>query len=325
MLDLRKGVFHPRTGAGNAGVAFLLALAQRLATWGLALDMFAVTQSLEHFTARCAGVALVGIHIPAGVAIVQHLVKVRAVVLAGGARGDLADELVADVHADAQLVAVVALAVFLGVRGVQILLPAFGWAPVAGHLALIEQRLLLLGEVLDGRGYQGGVDDLPAAGDVAMAQQLRVCGLKQRRRAINAQALLVVPDGVAIGYVGAVREQAKALEAHAIEQLVLHLFVRQVVEVLEHQDAHHDRGGVWRAPTLAGVGPGTQAINDARQVVKVDVFGDDLQRVAQRLDLALACLVGEQVELDGAARARLVHEGNCRACWVAMRTTMGGF
>jgi hypothetical protein len=55
--------------------------------------------------------------------LVQHFIKVRAVVLAGGAGGDLADELVPDVHADAQLVAVVALAVFLGVRGIQILLP----------------------------------------------------------------------------------------------------------------------------------------------------------------------------------------------------------
>lgn len=53
-------------------------------------------------------------------------------------------------------------------------------------------------------------------------------------------------------------------------------------------------------------------------MLEVDVFGDDLQRIAQCLDLALACLVGEQVELDGAAGARLAHEENCRACCCAM-------
>ena len=95
--------------------------------------------------------------------------------------------------------------------GLQILLPALGLAPVTGHLALIEQHLLLLGEGLNVRRHQRGVDDLPAAGDVAVAQQLAIDGLKQRRRAIDTQALLIVPDGVAIGHVGAVREPSKSV------------------------------------------------------------------------------------------------------------------
>ena len=99
------------------------------------------------------------------------------------------------------------------------------------------------------------------------------------------------------------------MEAHSIEQLVLHLFVRQVVEVLEHQDAHHDCGEVWRAPALAGIGPEKQLIDESRQMLKVDVLGDDLQRVTQGLDLALACLIGEQVELECAASARMAHGG----------------
>ena len=218
--------------------------------------MLAIAQGLEHFAALCAGVAPVGIDVAARVVLVEHFIKVRAVVLAGRAGGDLADELVAGVHADAQLVAVVALAVFLGMGGIQVFLPAFGLVPVGGDIALLKLGLVFVGEVLDVSGYQGGVDDLPAPGQVAALQQLAVHRLKQRRHAIHAQALLVMPEGVAIGNVGAVGEQAKALVAHAIEQLILHLLIAEVVQILQDQDAHHDRSGVRRAPASDGVPSG---------------------------------------------------------------------
>lgn len=304
MAHLGKGVLHPGPGFGNALVAPLLTLAQRLARLGLALDVIAITQGLEHLAALCAGVAPVGIHITAGVVPAEHFIKVRAVVLAACAGGDLADELVAHIHADAQLVAVVALAVLLGVGRVQVFLSALGLVPVGGDVALFELLLVFFGEVLDGRGHQGRVDDLPAARQIAALQQLTVHRLKQGRDAINAQALLVMPDGVAIGDVGAVGEQAKALVAHAVKQLVFHLLVTEVVEVLQDQDAHHDRSGVWRAPTPGGVTSGQQLINDLRQVLKIDVPGNDLQRIAQRFDLLLARCVGKEVELEGAAGLR---------------------
>ena len=117
MAHLCKGVLHPGSGLGYALVAPLLAFAERLAC--LALNVLSVTQGLEHLAALCAGVAPVGIDITAGVVLIEHIIKVRAVVLTGRAGGDLADELVAGVHADAQLVAVVALAVLFGVGGVQ--------------------------------------------------------------------------------------------------------------------------------------------------------------------------------------------------------------
>ena len=119
MAHLRKRVLHPGSGLGYALVAPLLAFAQSFARLGLALDVLAIPQGLEHLTALCAGVAPVGIDVGAGVVLVQYFIKVRAVVLAGRTGGDLADELVPGVHADAQLVAVVALAVFLGVGGIQ--------------------------------------------------------------------------------------------------------------------------------------------------------------------------------------------------------------
>ena len=307
VAHLGKGVLHPGPGLGNALVASLLAFAQRPARLGFALDVLAMPQDLEHLTALCAGVAPVGIDVAAGVVLVQHFIKVRAVVLAGRAGGDLADELVPGVHADAQLVAVVALAVLLCVGGIQVFLSALGGIPVGGDLALFELCFVFLGEVLDGSGHQGGVDDLPAPCHVAALQQLAVHRLKQRCDAINAQALLVVPDGVAVGDVGALGEQAKALVAHAIQQLVLHLLVAEVVEVLEDQNAHHHLGGVWRTPALGRVLPGQQFIDDLRQVVEVDVPGNDLQRITQRFDLGLARCIGKEVKLDGAAGLGLAH------------------
>ena len=71
--------------------------------------------------------------------------------------------------------------------------------------------------------------------------------------------------------------------------------------MLQHQDAHHDFGGVRRASSPASVLARMQLVDESGQVREVDVPGDDLQRIAQRLYLAFARLIGEQVELDGAA------------------------
>lgn len=76
---------------------------------------------------------------------------------------------------------------------------------------------------------------MPAPGHAAMLQQLAVHGLEQGRDAIDAQALLVVPDGVAVGNGGTAFEQAKALVAHAIQELVLSLLIAELVQVLQDQ------------------------------------------------------------------------------------------
>jgi hypothetical protein len=73
---------------------------------------------------------------------------VRAVMLAGSAGDNFADEFVPPVHADAELVAVVAFAVFLGMGGVQGLLPALGLAPVFGGLALCKLLSLSLASLV---------------------------------------------------------------------------------------------------------------------------------------------------------------------------------
>jgi hypothetical protein len=119
---------------------------------GLALDVLSEAQGLEHLAALCAGEAPVGIDIVTGVVLIEHVIKVRAVVLAGLAGGDLADELVFDVHADAQLVAVVALAMFLGMGGIQVFLSALGLVPVAGDIAQLKLGLSSLVKCWMGAG-----------------------------------------------------------------------------------------------------------------------------------------------------------------------------
>ena len=68
-------------------------------------------------------------------------------VLAGGTGGYVADQAVLDVHAQAELVAKAALAVLLGVRGIQVLLPALSSAPVR-RLALGQTFLVFLADML---------------------------------------------------------------------------------------------------------------------------------------------------------------------------------
>lgn len=110
-----------------------------------------------------------------------------------------------------------------------------------------------------------------------------------------------MPEGVAIGHVSAVFEQAKALVAHAVKQLELHLLVRVVVQVLQDQDAYHDLGGVRRASPFVCSLARKQLVDESGQMSEVDVPADELQRIAQGLDLAFAGFIGKQVELDGAA------------------------
>jgi len=136
-----------------------------------------------------------------------------------------------------------------------------------------------------------------------MTLQLGIDALKQGRCAIYPDALGKAPDGIAVRDVHGVLQQAKALVAHAVEQLVLHLLVREVVQALEDQHAHHHLGWIGGPSALAPISPLKQSIDQRSQFGEVDVLGDGLQRVSRFVDLALARGVGKQVELQGTARA----------------------
>jgi len=137
---------------------------------------------------------------------------------------------------------------------------------------LINQFSLAARAVLRGRRYQGRVDDLTTPRDEAFLEQLRRDAVEQR----FADAVFEGSDRGAIGDVRRIRQPAEALVAHAVEQLVLHLLVRQGVQPLQDQDAHHRLGRVRRAATLRADRPGRDAIHLSRQRHEVDV----------RLDLA---------------------------------------
>ncbi len=257
-------------------------------------------------------------HAAPGVVHVQHLVEVVSVVLAGCARGDATDEAMLEVHAHAQLVAEVALAVLLRVRGIHILLPALGLAP-SGRSTFGQGLALLPVQALARRGHQRSIDGLSAPGHVAMAVQLRIHSLEQHRGPIHAQPLAEAPDRVAVRHVHRILQQAKALVARPIQQLVLHLFIGQVVQPLQDQDAHHHLGGIGRPATPAAIATLDQGIHQPGQGSEVDVPRDHLQRITHLVPLVLARGLGEQIELQGAAgcdhgkgRVRLLVSGRER-------------
>ena len=202
VVDACKYMLYLGACACNAPVAPLLPLSQWFARLPFALDMLSVTHHPEHLAAIAAGVAPVSEHVHTCVVPAEHFIKVRAVVLVGGAGHHLADEFVARVHADAELVAVVALAVLFCVGGVQVFLSAFGCASVGWDAALFELHHVFFCEVLDGSIHQCGVNDLAAAGQVAMAVQLVIYPLKEGCGPLLAKALLELPQGVAVRYVG---------------------------------------------------------------------------------------------------------------------------
>ncbi len=293
-------MLNPGARPGDALVAPLLALGQRLVPMALPLDLVAEAVFLQPgFTLR-RRIAPVGIHIPARVGRVEDVVEVLAVVGAGRVGLDLADDLVLLVDVDGELVAEVALAVLLGPGGVDVLLAPLGGLPAGRHRALLDQVLLAPAGVLRGRRHQGRVDDLTAARDEAFLEQLRRDAIEQRLRAGFADAILEGPHGGAIGDVRRIGQPAEALVAHAIKQLVLHLLVRQGVQPLQDQDAHHRLGRIRRAAALRADRPGRDAIDLGCQGREVDIRLDLGKRIAQGVDLLAVVIKGEQVSLDGA-------------------------
>jgi len=56
--------------------------------------------------------------------------------------------------------------------------------------------------------------------------------------------------------------------------------VREVVQALQDQDAHHHLGGVGGQPALAAIAPCKKAIHQRSQFCEVDVPPNHLQLIA---------------------------------------------
>ena len=312
LLDGGKDMLDPGARFGDALITPLLALGQRLVAFALPLDLIAEALLFEPGFTPLGRVAPVGIDVPTRVARIEDVVEVLAVVRTRRVGLDPADDLVFLVDVDRKLVAEVALAVLLGPGRIDVLLAALGRLPVGGHRTVLDQRLLASAVVLLGRRHQGGVDDLTAARDETLLQQLRRDTVKERLGARFTDPVLEGPHRGAVRHVGRVRQSAEALVAHAVEQLVLHLLIGQVVQALEHQDPYHRLGRVRRTPALRAHRTRRNLIHLGRQRRKVDVRLDVGQRVAQRVDLLAVMFVSEQVSLDSTTlfhRCRLQGSG----------------
>ena len=100
---------------------------------GLTLDLRPVAFGLQRFFPLLARIAPVGINVAARVAGVEQRLEVPAVVGAGRVGLQTPDELVLAIDTEQALVAVVALAMFLGPGGVEVFLTAFRRTPPDGH------------------------------------------------------------------------------------------------------------------------------------------------------------------------------------------------
>lgn len=77
----------------------------------------------------------------------------------------------------------------------------------------------------------------------------------------------------------------------------IHLLIRQVVQSLEHQDANNQLG--WLA--LTPIAALHQIICPGSQLSKFNESGNDLQWVANLIELAFATAISKHVELQGTA------------------------
>src|SRR5690625_2260085 len=176
-----------------------------------------------------------------------------AVMLAGGTRFHLANQLVTVVYVDRHLVTKVALAVFLGPARIRVFLMTLRGFPVSRHGALLNELVLFARIALRGCLHQGGVDHLTAARNEPLGKELRLDAVKDLSGAGLADTVLEHPDRGGVGYGARVGQTTEALATHAIKQLKLQLDVGQVVQLLDQQDAKHHLGWIGRSTTLGTV------------------------------------------------------------------------
>src|SRR5215813_13030918 len=163
VLDTRA---HPRAG----GVGGLLALRQRMVAGTATMYPALVALLLELGFHLRRPVGTIGPHLVASIGFVQNLIELLAIVDGSVGLCVAADDLVLAVDADVVLVAVEALVVLFGPACVLILLRVLSgiFFPTFGRLARFDRFVLFPGVVLLGRVDDGGIDNLPATGDVPL-------------------------------------------------------------------------------------------------------------------------------------------------------------
>lgn len=285
-------------GLGDAAVAALLGLRDRLVFAALALNLHAPALLAQPRFTLAIDIALVGQDVPICVGRVEHFLEMRGVVFAGRAHFDLAYQLVAPVGVGRDLVAEIGLAVLFRPARVRIFLAPFGWLPVGRHRAFADQGFLFLAQRLPGRLHDARVDHLAAASNVAVHGQLAIDRIENALAGAGLdQALLESPDRRSVRDLAAGAQSDETLKAQAIKQLEFHLLIAQVEQLLDQQHAHHQFGGErWTAAAFAA-GTRCRTIDFGGKGNEVDMLLQHPQRIAELVQLGFALLVGKQTGL----------------------------
>lgn len=295
MAQLHKDMLDARTGAADGHVAGQRTLAELLARLGLARD--AVLP------------ASLGQYLPVGLMVVAPVSKQprrsdgpvddagqHVAVLHVGCRSLPAPhELPACVRGGMEFVPVVAVLVHLRRARLGVLVGELLCDPVRRHHVLADLCLLLLGRVLDRCSHDGGAHELPAARTVAASPDLLLQGVEDGRRvhATLGQPLLEQPDGASIGDAQFVGSATEELEAAPVQQMMLGLLAREVVDRLEKQNAHHCLARVRRAPALTALRHLVRGVHCRGDSHEVRQLGHALQAARMLLQLLVAVVLDE--------------------------------
>jgi hypothetical protein len=167
---------------------------------------------------------------------------------------------------------------------------------------LINQPLIFPVQVLPGCRDPGGIADLTAPDDRALCQQWLVHAVKQSLCSCFADPALECPDRRTVWDVARMSQSAKALATHPVQQRILHLLTREVVEPFKHQDSYHRLRRKRRTAALRTHRARSCAIHLHSQRRKVDARFTYHQRIALRIDLPPVSIDSKQVSLDRASR-----------------------
>ena len=109
---------------------------------------------------------------------------------------------------------------------------------------------------------------------------------EEGRDPFHPDPVLEVPDGRAVGNVYRIPQATETLGAPSIQELKFGLFVGQSMQPLDHQDSHHDLGGIRRPATLFLQGTGRHLIGHIRQPLEIHDLRDLLQRTPELINVS---------------------------------------
>lgn len=172
------------------------------------------------------------------------------------------------------------------------------WRPVQRHRPIFYRVGLLAFIALNRCLHQRGIDSMAAARHIAVLVQLLLDLFEHLgARAGLGQAVTEHPYRLGIGHAAAVGQTQKLQEAAAVQQLVFQRVVGQVVELLKHQNPHHQQGRIRRTAALGTRWPRYRSIDPSRQGGKVHMLGQTHQRATDLAAPVFTLMLCTQTDL----------------------------